>query len=156
VLASHQVVFNEVPGRTHKYVHEIKMHDQTLFLKRAYPIVFSLRPQVEKTISDMERIGVIKRESSPFASAMTVVKKKDGTVRVCLDTRRVNQEMVADYEAPRPLQKIFHIRSGPSGTRSKLFSGSRSQKHENIFEHSSVCVGSTADFATNTATRRPH
>jgi hypothetical protein len=80
VLASYRVVFNEVPGRTHKYVHEIKMHDQTLFLKRAFPIVFSLRPQVEKTISDMERMGVIKRESSPFASAMTVGKKKDGTV----------------------------------------------------------------------------
>ncbi|KAH0817218.1 hypothetical protein GEV33_005573 [Tenebrio molitor] len=41
--------------------------------------VFGLRPQVEKTIRDMERMGVIKRESSHFASPMTVVKKKDGT-----------------------------------------------------------------------------
>jgi hypothetical protein len=107
-LASHQVVFNELPGRTHKYVHEIKMHDQTPFVKRAYPIAFSLRPQVEKTIRDMERMGVIKRESSPFASPMTVVKKKDGTVRVCLDARWVNQQMVADCEVPRPPEGLLH------------------------------------------------
>jgi hypothetical protein len=102
VLASHHVVFNGLPGRMHKYAHEIKMHDQTPFVKRAYPIAFSLRPQVEKTIRNMERTGVIKRESSPFASPITVVNKKDGTVRVCLDARWVNQQMVADCEAPRP------------------------------------------------------
>jgi hypothetical protein len=81
---------------------------QTPFVKRAYPIAFSLRPQVEKTIRNMERMGVIKRESSPFASPMTVVKKKDGTVRVCLDARWVNQQMVADCEAPRPPEDVLH------------------------------------------------
>jgi hypothetical protein len=65
VLASHQVVFNELPGRTHKYVHEMKMHDQTPFVKRAYPIAFSLRPQVEKTIHDMERMGLINSLCEP-------------------------------------------------------------------------------------------
>jgi hypothetical protein len=108
VLASHHVIFNGLPGRMHKYAHEIKMHDQTPFVKRAYPIAFSLRPQVEKTIRNMERTGVIKRESSPFASAMTVVKKKDGTVRVCFDAGWVNQEMVADCEAPRPPEDLLH------------------------------------------------
>jgi hypothetical protein len=86
----------------------MKMHDQTPFVKRAYPIAFSLRPQVEKTIRDMERMGLIKRESSPFASPMTVVEKKDGTIRVCLDTRWVNQHMVADCEAPRPPEDLLH------------------------------------------------
>jgi hypothetical protein len=108
VLASHHVVFNGLPGRMHKYAHEIKMHDQTPFVKRVYPIAFSLRPQVEKTIRNMERTGVIKRESSPFASPITVVKKKDGTVRVCLDATWVNQQMVADCEAPRPPEDVLH------------------------------------------------
>ncbi|CAH1383564.1 unnamed protein product [Tenebrio molitor] len=39
---------------------------------------------------------------------MTVVKKKDGTVRVCLDARWVNQQMVADCEAPRPPEDVLH------------------------------------------------
>jgi hypothetical protein len=108
VLFTHQSVFNELPGRTPKYVHVTKMHDYTPFVKRAYPIAFSLRPEVEKVIQQMLQLGVIKREASPFASPMTVVKKKDGTVRICLDTRWINQQMVADCEAPRPLEDLFH------------------------------------------------
>jgi hypothetical protein len=77
VLFTHQSVFNELPGRTPKYVHDTKMHDYTPFVKRAYPIAFSLRPEVEKVIQQMLQLGVIKREASPFASPMTVVKKKD-------------------------------------------------------------------------------
>ncbi|KAH0821333.1 hypothetical protein GEV33_001458 [Tenebrio molitor] len=88
VLFTHQSAFNELPGRTPKYVHVIKMHDYTPFVKRAYPIAFSLRPEVEKVIQQMLQLGVMKREASPFASPMmTVIKKKDGTVRICLDAR---------------------------------------------------------------------
>jgi hypothetical protein len=109
VLFTHHSVFNELPGRTPKYVHVIKMHDYTPFVKRAYPIAFSLRPEVEKVIQQMLQLGVMKREASPFASPMmTVVKKKDGTVRICLDARWINQQMVADCEAPRPLEDLFH------------------------------------------------
>jgi hypothetical protein len=109
VLFTHQSVFNELPGRTPKYVHVIKMHDYTPFVKRAYPIAFSLRPEVEKVIQQMLQLGVMKREASPFASPMmTVFKKKNGTVRICLDARWINQQMVADCEAPRPLEDLFH------------------------------------------------
>jgi hypothetical protein len=79
------------------------------FVKRAYPIAFTLRPEVEKVIQQMLQLGVMKREASPFASPMmTVIKKKDGTVRICLDARWINQQMVADCEAPRPLEDLFH------------------------------------------------
>jgi hypothetical protein len=122
-LASHQVVFNELPGRTHKYVHDIKMHDQTPFVKRAYPIAFSLRPQVEKTIRDMERMGVIKRESSPFASPMTVVKKKDGTVRRCVLTLVGLTNRWWPTVRHHDPQKVFCTRSSPSGTCPRSISG---------------------------------
>jgi hypothetical protein len=94
VLVSHQTAFNGLPGRTNEYVHVIKMHDATPFIKRAYPIAFSFRPEVEKVVQQMLQLGVIKREASPFASPMTVVKKKDGSVRICLDARWTNQQMV--------------------------------------------------------------
>jgi hypothetical protein len=56
----------------------------------------------------MLQLGVIKREASPFASPMTVVRKKDGSVRICLDARWINQQMVSDCEAPRPPEDLFH------------------------------------------------
>jgi hypothetical protein len=107
VLSTHQVVFNEFPSRTDKYVHVIKMHDITPFLTKGYPIAFSLRLEVEAVIEQMLALGVIKREASPFASPLTVVRKKDGSVRIWLDARWVNQRMVADCETPRPPEDLL-------------------------------------------------
>ncbi|KAJ3617875.1 hypothetical protein MTP99_006962 [Tenebrio molitor] len=55
----------------------------------------------------MLALGGIKREASPFASPLTVVRKKDGSVRICLDARGVNQRMVADCETPRPPEDLL-------------------------------------------------
>ena len=107
MFSRHQTVFNELPGRTDKYVHVIQMHDTTPFVRKAYPIAFSLRPEVERVINQMLELGVIKREASPFASPMTVVRKKDGSVRICLDARWANKQMVADCEAPRPPEDLL-------------------------------------------------
>ena len=107
LFSRHRAVFNELPGRTDKYVHVIQMHDTTPFVRKAYPIAFSLRPEVEKVINQMLELGVIKREASPFASPMTVVRKKDGSVRICLDARWVNKQMIADCEAPRPPEDLL-------------------------------------------------
>ncbi|KAJ3662473.1 hypothetical protein Zmor_006821 [Zophobas morio] len=107
MFSRHQTVFNELPGRSDKYVHVIQMHDTTPFVRKAYPIAFSLRPEVEKVINQMLELGVIKREASPFASPMTVVRKKDGSVRICLDARWANKQMVTDCEAPRPPEDLL-------------------------------------------------
>ena len=101
------VVFNELPGRTDEYVHTIKMHDTTPFVRKAYPIPFSLHPEVETVIKQMLDLGVVKRKASPFASPMTAVRKKDGSLRVCLDARWINKQMVADCKAPRPPEELL-------------------------------------------------
>lgn len=108
LLQSFQPLFNKYPGRTDKYQHVIKMHDTSPFVKRPYPIPISLRPQVDATIKEMLDLGVIKRESSQYASPVTVARKKDGSVRVCLDARTINARMVADHEAPTPPEEIFN------------------------------------------------
>lgn len=108
VLLRYRSIFNKYPGKTTKYIHEIKMHDKTPFVKRPYPIPISLRPAVEQTLSEMLKLGVIKREATPFASPMTVVSKKDGTVRICLDARWINNKMVPDHEAPISPEELLH------------------------------------------------
>lgn len=108
LILKFQVIFNKYPGRTTKYYHQINMHDKTPFIKRPYPVPFSLRPQVESAINNMLAQGVIKREASQYASPLAVVRKKDGSVRVCLDARYINSRMVADHEAPVPPEEIFN------------------------------------------------
>jgi hypothetical protein len=52
-------------------------------------------------------LGVIKREASPNASPTTVVKKKDGLVRICLDVRMINSKIIADCESPPATDELL-------------------------------------------------
>ncbi|PIK39177.1 hypothetical protein BSL78_23984 [Apostichopus japonicus] len=46
--------------------------------------------------------GAIRESHSPYASPIVVVKKKDGSIRLCIDYRKLNQDTVKDsYSLPR-------------------------------------------------------
>lgn len=102
-----QPVFNHNSGRTNLYVHDIKLHTTTPFIRRAYPIPHNLRNEVDNEINRMLALGIIARMATPYISPMTVVRKKDGGVRICLDARWLNSLMVADSESPRSPEDIF-------------------------------------------------
>lgn len=103
----YRTVFSKRPGLTSWYTHKIKLHNQTPSVKRSYPVPHSLRGEVEKTLQEMLELGVIKREASAYSSPMTVVKKKDGSVRICLDARVLNEHMVADCDTPPNVEELL-------------------------------------------------
>ena len=60
------------------------------------------RQEMEKAVGDLLAQGVIERSSSPWSSAVVLVKKKDGTTRLCVDYRALNDVTVKDsYPLPR-------------------------------------------------------
>ena len=54
----------------------------------------------------MMEMGVIRESSSPYASPVVVVKKKDNTNRVCMDYWRLNKSTVFD---PEPMPTAKHL-----------------------------------------------
>ncbi|GFO19546.1 LOW QUALITY PROTEIN: Zinc finger protein [Plakobranchus ocellatus] len=56
-----------------------------------------MRQTLRDELTEMEDVGVIRKSSSPYASPVVVVKKKDGTNRVC---RRLNKLIIFD---PQPM-----------------------------------------------------
>jgi hypothetical protein len=43
------------------------------------------KDEIEKAIKELLDMGHIRPSSSPFASSIVLVKKKDGTMRMCID-----------------------------------------------------------------------
>jgi len=60
------------------------------------------RDIVEKQVRDWLKDGIVEPCSSEYASPVVVVKKKDGSSRVCIDYRKLNRIMVKD-RYPLPL-----------------------------------------------------
>ena len=50
----------------------------------------------------MLEIGAIQKSNSPWASAVVLVRKKDGSLRFCIDLRKLNARTVKDaYSLPQ-------------------------------------------------------
>ncbi|GFY26180.1 retrovirus-related Pol polyprotein from transposon 297 [Trichonephila clavipes] len=63
---------------------------------------FTERDIVDKQIDEWIQNGVIEPCSSAYASQVLVVRKKDGSPRVCIDFRKLNRVLVKDHY-PLPL-----------------------------------------------------
>jgi len=57
---------------------------------------------VDKEIEMMLKERIIEPSTSEWASPMVIIKKKDNTIRLCVDYRRLNAETYLDaYPMPR-------------------------------------------------------
>ena len=61
--------------------------------RRQNPIIREIEQQ---QVKEMLRDGVIRPSSSPWASPVVMVKKKDGSMRFCVDFRQVNDATIKD------------------------------------------------------------
>ena len=89
-------------GKTSVVKHKIKLNDYTPFKERYRWIPPHLYEEVKKHLKEMMDIGAILKSSSPWASAVVLVRKKDGGLRFCIDLRRLNTRTIKDaYSLPR-------------------------------------------------------
>lgn len=77
-------------GRTDVVRHEIKTTGEPIKCRyRRTPM--GLRDEVLKEEEKMKTMGVIEPSNSPWASPVVMVRKKDGSLRYCIDYRRLNE-----------------------------------------------------------------
>ena len=79
-------------GRTSLVKHTIKVVDPKPFKERYRRIPPHQYEEVRKHLKEMEEKGAIRRSNSPWASPVVLVKKKDGSLRFCVDLRNLMQE----------------------------------------------------------------
>ena len=89
-------------GKTNIVKHEIHLDNYVPFKERYRRIPPHQYEEVKKHLNEMLEIGAIRRSSSPWASAVVLVRKKDGTLRFCIDLRKLNARTIKDaYSLPR-------------------------------------------------------
>lgn len=88
--------------------HKIQLEDNTkhIFVP-SYRIPFKIREQVEHEVNRWEDEGIIRPSASPFNFPLLAVPKKDGSVRVCVDFRKLNEKTIPDRYPVACLPDLF-------------------------------------------------
>ena len=73
--------------------------------------------EIKKQLDDMLAKGLIRPRASPWGSPVIFVDKRDGTIRLCVDCRRLNEVTIKNKY---PLPKIDDLFDQMNGA--KLFS----------------------------------
>eukprot|EP00731_Ephydatia_muelleri_P021055 Em0013g782a len=96
-----QVLAN-TPGRTQFAEHCIETGSARPVRLPAYRIPHAYRETVRQEIEEMLEEGIIEHSNSEWSSPIVLVGKKDGSLRLCVDYRRLNSLSEADaYPMPR-------------------------------------------------------
>ncbi|BHF57829.1 hypothetical protein SprV_0100077500 [Sparganum proliferum] len=89
-------------GRTNVLQHTIDTGSARPIRQPPRRVPVRFQKQLEQTIKDMLDKHFIRSSSSPWASPIVLVKKKDGSLRLCVDYRKINAVTVKDsFPLPR-------------------------------------------------------
>ena len=96
--------------------HHIKLADYTPFKERYHHIPPCQFEEVKNHLQEMLALGALKRSKSPQASAVVLVRKKEGSLRFCIDPRKLNAHTVKDAYSLSRIDKTLECLNG-----SKIF-----------------------------------
>jgi hypothetical protein len=106
LLGKHERVFEPFPAgrppdRGFEHVIELEEGSKPM-ITTPYRHPKRFKDEIEKAIKELLEMGHIRPSSSPFASSVVLVKKKDGTMRMCIDYRALNKKTIKNrYPIPR-------------------------------------------------------
>ena len=106
-MTEFQQVFTDLPGKTDVIQHRISLTTTEPIRTKPYAVPYSNREPLKGDISKMLRLKIIRESHSPYSSPFVVVRKKDGTNRVCVDYRKLNKVTLCDVEPMTPIVDLI-------------------------------------------------
>jgi hypothetical protein len=106
ILDRHHEVFGPIPpgvppDRGFEHIIELEEGAKPV-ITTPYRHPNKYKDYIEKAIKELLDMGHIRPNSSPFASSIVLVKKKDGTMRMCINFRALNKKTIKNrYPIPR-------------------------------------------------------
>lgn len=87
--------------------------------QRPYRYAVYQKNEIDKMVKELLKAGTVQPSSSPYASPVVLVKKKDHTWRLCVDYRKLNNMTIKD-RFPIPLIDDLMDELGGSAVYSKI------------------------------------
>lgn len=82
--------------------HTIRVTDDRPFREHSRRLPPGDVEDLRKHLNDLKEAGIITESRSPYTSPVVVVRKKNGTIRMCVDYRTLNRRTIPDqYTVPR-------------------------------------------------------
>jgi transposase InsO family protein len=101
-------------GFTNLVSHGINLTNEIPFKQRHRRIPPSMYSEVKDHLQQLLDAGIIRPSHSPWASNMVLVRKKDNSLRICVDYRQMNERTIRDaYYLPR-IDEMLDCMSGNS------------------------------------------
>ena len=83
------------PSRGHE--HQIVLKEGAVpICQKPYRYPYFQKTEIEKIITKLLEVGSIRPSQSPFSSPVLLVRKADGSWRMCIDYRALNQATIKD------------------------------------------------------------
>ncbi|KAI5094535.1 hypothetical protein C0J45_16259, partial [Silurus meridionalis] len=92
--------------------HKIRLSDARPFRQRSRRLAPADIEDVRKHLQELLQAGIIAESRSPYASPIVVVRKKNGTVRMCIDYRLLNSRTIPDQYTTPCIEDALNALSG--------------------------------------------
>lgn len=136
ILLSH-----ELPSMAKVEPFKVYLKDDAPVASQSYPTAYSQRPALKEILDKQQSKGLIERGHSPWNSPTILVKKPNGSFRLVIDYRKVNQCIKGDsYPLPRIQDLLVQLKQSRIFSHLDLVSG----YHQVPLEESSkeiLCMG---------------
>ena len=105
--------------------HRVELYDTTPFKEKTRPVPPGMYDELRAHLAELQSAGIIREsKSSPYASNIVIVRKKDNSLRLCTDMRRLNNLTIPDaYNIPRVDVLIDSLRGAQYFASLDLISG---------------------------------
>ncbi|KAG8181114.1 hypothetical protein JTE90_029147 [Oedothorax gibbosus] len=92
----------------------IKLTTEHPIRQHPYRVPQQLKPELNRQVNELLESGIVQESESPNLAPVLLVRKKDGTYRLCTDLRRLNEHTVPlPYPIPNITQLVDNL--GGSG-----------------------------------------
>lgn len=98
-------------GQTEAVYHEIHLKDEVPTRETYRRVPPGQLEEFRAALNDLLEAGVVSKSKSPYASPVVLVRKKDGSLRICVDYRKLNAKTIRDsYPLPRISETLEALR----------------------------------------------